>query len=108
MGKGKQLLENEKGQINALKNLGWSNRRISQEIGRSHYVIDHFVSAGDAYRTLKSPGRPKKLKIRQKRAIMSVVSNSCKGTRALRDEFAPEVLPYLRNQPIINSEIPET
>lgn len=76
MPKGKKLTEYEKGRISALHELGWSNRRIGLDLGRSHDVINRYLSDPNNYGTAKSPGRPSVLSSRDKRRIVNAASNS--------------------------------
>jgi hypothetical protein len=81
----------EKGQIRAYKEEGRSNRWIAKKIGRSKTAVSNFVVGIGSNGKKKHRGRPRKLSDRKKRRILANISNSTKGTRRVRDEFAPEV-----------------
>lgn len=91
MPRGAKLNDNEKGQIEALKSFGLSNRDIARRLGRSPGLIDNYIKKGKKYGKKKSPGRPQKLNERTKRRIFEDLSNTTKGTRTARNELAPNV-----------------
>lgn len=77
MGKGQKLSEREIGQILALKSIRKiSHREISRRVGRSHQVINNFLSDPENYGKKKSPGRPEVLSSRDKSKILRCASNS--------------------------------
>ena len=70
MPKRKLLSEYEKGQIAAYKHIRWSNRKISNEIGRSAGCIDHFINEKNNTSTKKITGPKNKLHPRTKSLII--------------------------------------
>ena len=75
MPRGKTLTDYEKGQIEAKKAQGLSNRQIARELHRSEGVIRCYVRNPVAYGTTSHPGRPSSLSDRQKRLILREASN---------------------------------
>lgn len=69
MGKGKRLNEVEITQINLLSRLGYSNRHIAREIGRSEGVIRNFYKKSQNYGIKKRTKGNSKLTARQKGQI---------------------------------------
>jgi len=87
MPKRKKLTDFEKGQISTFHGLGWSNRRIASEIGRSHCVVNSYLSNPETYGTAKSPGRPSVLSPRDKRHIINLASNSMVSSARLKSDL---------------------
>lgn len=70
MGLGRRLTDYERGQIDALKAQGKSNREIARNIHRSPKVINNYLGDRQGYGQLKSTGRPRVLTARDERAIL--------------------------------------
>ena len=70
MPKGKILNDEEKGQIKAYKTMGWSNRKIALQIGRSSNCVNNFVNEEKNPTRKKTPGPKNKLSLRQKSMIL--------------------------------------
>ena len=73
MGRGKELTEFEKGQINGLASSGLSNRKIAAIIKRSRNVVNNYLRDQENYGKKKSSGRPKVLSERNRRSILREV-----------------------------------
>lgn len=56
MGRGKYLTESEKGSIQSLHDVGFSNRMIARKINRSEKIIRTFLADPEGYGKHKSPG----------------------------------------------------
>lgn len=91
MPRGVKLNDKEIGQIEAFKGVGLKNRDIARRLGRSHTLINSYIKKGKKYGKKKPSGRPQKLDERTKRRIFEDLSNTTKGTRATRNELAPNV-----------------
>ena len=91
MDKGEKLSDIEKGQIQAFKVAGYTNRWIARRIGRSHHVVGNFLANIEGDETKKNTGRPKKLSSRTQRRVLTELTNYQKGVRRVRDEVAPDV-----------------
>ena len=83
MPKGKRLSEYEKGKIDGLKEEGWSNRKIAEEIGRSRCVIDNYINLRENYGQKKSSGRKRKLTRRDERAVVRLAIKKKFGSRRI-------------------------
>lgn len=87
MSRGKPLNDIEKGRILAYKEIGMSNRRIAEKLGRSSGLIDNFVKNPKNYGKKKSSGRPKIIAEREKRLILKTASNSVQSSREIMKEL---------------------
>ena len=93
MPRGKQLSEYEKGQIDAFKAAGLSNRQIAEKIKRSPRVVNNYRSNPLNYGTRKRSGRPEKLKQQEKKRIINAASNSTKYSTEIKRELNLPVTP---------------
>lgn len=75
MGRKPRLTEYERGQIDAKRAAGLSVTQISKDIGRSFHAVKNYVDGKHEYGTKTSGGRPKSLSERDKRHIISAMSN---------------------------------
>ncbi len=82
MPRGFHLSEKEKGQIEAFKSIGLSERCIAKKFNRSKTAIHQFVSKSADFKTKKRSGRPPKL---SKTNILRLASNSTIPTQQIRD-----------------------
>lgn len=74
MSKGKCLSEAGKAPINFLRGLGLSNRNIAKEIGRSHNVVNNFISKGENYGNKYATNGNKKISSRKKNQLIALAS----------------------------------
>ena len=88
MGKGVPLSGYEKGKIDALKTSGRSNREIAKELNRSPNLINNYINLGSNYGAKKSPGRRKKLTLRERRAIVKAAVDSNYGSKRILKELS--------------------
>lgn len=100
MGRGKWLTETERIQIDALKSLGKSNRKIAKRINRSANAINNYVNNRATYGTRKSPRLHKKLTDRDVRRILLVVSRS-KGCRKIREKLKSHIQRVLNSSDLV-------
>ena len=63
------ISEFEKGQIEALKELGWSNRLIAQSMLRHHYTTDNYFKNNGKASEKRKLGPKEKLSPREKSRI---------------------------------------
>lgn len=88
MGRGHQLTDREKGQIDGLKKSGsYSNRQIAAIIGRSANVINNYLKDPEEYGTKTSPGRPKVLSDRDSRRLFREISNTCHSIPRIKSDL---------------------
>ena len=88
---GKYLSEFEKDQIAAFHDENLTIAEIASRLNRSRKVVSNFLNLREKYGKNKSPGRPKVVNEREKRAVLRKISNSTKGVRHVRDELLPAV-----------------
>ena len=81
MGKGTQLSKFERGQINAFKTEGKSNRRIATLIGRSLGAVNEAVKHPDQETARRRSERPRSIVGRSARRLLRAASNSEKTAR---------------------------
>ncbi|PIC53810.1 hypothetical protein B9Z55_003351 [Caenorhabditis nigoni] len=84
MRSGSTLSDYEKGQIDARKLQGYSNKKIAKDIGRSHTIVNSYINDPIGYGTRKSPGRPELLTRRDKRMIIRNASNAVTTCRKIK------------------------
>lgn len=87
MPRGKGLKSEEKIQIDAFREAGWSYDRIAKRLGRSKGSVQDYVSKRRGYGQKKRKGQPKKLSKRQERQISRLASNSTKSTATIKREL---------------------
>ncbi|KAI1697893.1 tc3 transposase domain-containing protein [Ditylenchus destructor] len=87
MPRGTQLSNLEKGQIQAFKTGGHSNRWIAKQINRSLDVVNRFVRDMAGYGKNNGGGRPAKLSPRAKRQIQAAAAQATIGSRRIRTEL---------------------
>jgi len=88
MGRGIKLTEYEKGQIDQLRSLQWSNRRISEELNRSKNTINNYVNSGTEYGSKSSFGRPKIAGKKVMKKIIRLASNKCISSSRIKGILA--------------------
>ncbi|KAK6027920.1 Ser/Thr phosphatase family protein [Ostertagia ostertagi] len=74
-------------EIDVMRDLGWSVRRMSQRIDRSRDCIARYLRNPLAYNTKTLTGRPKKLSERDRRSILRLASNSTKTASEIRERI---------------------
>lgn len=84
MPKGKVLTEKEKGLIEGYRRDKHGIREISRRIRRSHTVVINYLKDPAKYGKTKRTGRPPKLSVRDRRAIIRTASNSSISLRQLK------------------------
>jgi transposase len=84
MGRKPRLTEYERGQIDAKRAAGLSVTQISKDIGRSFHAVKNYVDGKHEYGTKTSGGRPKSLSERDKRHIISTMSNQAVSVMAVK------------------------
>jgi hypothetical protein len=102
MGRSTTLTEFERGQITSLNSLGYSQRRIASEIGRSQNVVRNYLILGDQYHTKFSPGRPKAATERDERKIGQLAATGKFSIREIRN-LLPVQLSIMTILRIINN-----
>lgn len=75
MPRGKLLTEDEKTKINCYKEMGCSNRATAKKLGRSHHLINNFISLGNSYGKYRPKGTNQKLTRRQLASISRLASS---------------------------------
>lgn len=103
MGYKKALNDFEKGQILAYSEEGKSLREISRIIHRSVSVVSQYLKNPSEYGKIKSPGRPQKLTLRDKRLIIKKASNSPVSCNQLKKELSLNVSRWTINRAISSS-----
>lgn len=76
MGRGKSVTPNERGQIQAFHEMGYSTRQIAIKIGRSQTLVEDCIKRGVEKDPGKSSGRKRKLSVRDDRNISRHASNN--------------------------------
>ena len=69
------LSEKERGKIDQLVKLGWSQRQVAAELGRSKSAVQRYVSTGSSCEATKRVGRPKAFGDRTLKRIRRAVRN---------------------------------
>ncbi|KAK6011522.1 hypothetical protein OSTOST_02818, partial [Ostertagia ostertagi] len=87
MPRNNRLSMDEQAEIDVMRDLGWSVRRMSQRIDRSRDCIARYLRNPLAYNTKTLTGRPKKLSERDRRSILRLASNSTKTASEIREEL---------------------
>ena len=77
MGRCKMLTDYEKGRIDQLKSLNWSNRQIAREINRDNTTVSRYIRVPSIYGSKKSSGRPKSLGKRTIKKVVKLATNKC-------------------------------
>jgi transposase len=75
MSTGKRLTAEEKGKVQQLHILGFSQRKIAKEIGRSKTVICHYLADPIGYGLVPRSGRPRAVRPRTMKRIITLASN---------------------------------
>lgn len=83
MGRGTRLTTKEQQSIAILHGKGVNCLQISKQIRRSECVVRNYIKNMENYGQKKSPGRPKVISNREKRAILRAASNSGLPARAI-------------------------
>ncbi|KAK6027684.1 DNA repair protein Rad4 [Ostertagia ostertagi] len=91
MPRNNRLSMDEQAEIDVMRDLGWSVRRMSQRIDRSRDCIARYLRNPLAYNTKTLTGRPKKLSERDRRSILRLASNSTKTASEIREELGLQV-----------------
>uniref|UniRef100_A0A7I4Y079 HTH_38 domain-containing protein n=1 Tax=Haemonchus contortus TaxID=6289 RepID=A0A7I4Y079_HAECO len=87
MPRGPRLSAEEKAQIRALHEAGLSNRRIANQIGRTHCVVFSYLRDTEAYDKGGAQGRQRKLSSRDEREIWRRASNSTISVNQIRADL---------------------
>ncbi|KAK6033361.1 hypothetical protein OSTOST_00439, partial [Ostertagia ostertagi] len=96
MPRNNRLSMDEQAEIDVMRDLGWSVRRMSQRIDRSRDCIARYLRNPLAYNTKTLTGRPKKLSERDRRSILRLASNSTKTASEIREELGLQTCSRLR------------
>ena len=92
MPRGTVLSESERAQIDALHQMGQSRREIANFLGRSHNVVQNYITKGEDYNSLSSSsGRPKVLSERDERRIVNLASSGSYSIREIQRELPTQV-----------------
>lgn len=84
MARGLTLTAEERGQILAYRNVGWSERKIASEISRSKTVIHNFLCDPSSYSVKKRRGSIRKVSKRTIRRLVRAASNKVISASQLR------------------------
>lgn len=103
MPRGEHLSSFEKGQIDAFKAIGFSERKIAERIVRSKTAVHNYLSAPAIHGSKNRSGRPPKLSARDKRRIIRMASNSTVSTRIIRDNLNLQVHPDTVRRVLVKS-----
>lgn len=93
MGSGKNLTEYEKGKIDQLKKLNWSERSIAAEIGRSKTAVHKYLSNKESDLPKSTLGRPKKIGPRTTKRVCELLAKKKKSLRSVKKTLSLDVSP---------------
>ncbi len=87
MPSGKVLSEHEKGQIDAFKKAGYSNRHVAKMLNRSPRVVNNYVNDPDNYGKNQKKRQSTVLSERDRRQIIKKATNSSLSVNQIRSEL---------------------